>query len=40
MNVHVRKNRYEIAVFTALAALTSTLIGTLLHLAFTAQVIA
>jgi hypothetical protein len=39
MNVHVRKNRYAIAVFTALAALTSTLIGTLLHLGFTAQVI-
>ena len=40
MNVHVRKNRYEIAVFTALAGLTSMLIGTLLHLGFTAQVIA
>jgi hypothetical protein len=40
MNVHARKNRFEIAVFTALAALTSTLIGTLLHLGFTAQVIA
>jgi hypothetical protein len=40
MNVHVRKSRYEIAVFTALAVLTSTLIGTLLHLGFTAQVIA
>ena len=39
MNVHVRKNRYEIAVFTALAALTSMLIGTLIHLGFTAQVI-
>jgi len=37
MNVHVRKNRYEIAVFTALAVLTATLIGTLLHLGFTAQ---
>jgi hypothetical protein len=40
MNVHVRKNRYEIAAFTALATLTSLLIGTLLHLGFTAQVIA
>jgi len=40
MNVHVRKNRYEIAAFTALAALTSLLIGTLLHLGFTAPVIA
>jgi hypothetical protein len=40
MNVHVRKNRYEIAAFTALAALTSLLIGTLLHLGFTAEVIA
>jgi hypothetical protein len=40
MNVHVRKNRFEIAVFTALAALTSMLVGTLLHLAFMAQVIA
>ena len=40
MNVHVRKNRYEIAVFTALAALTSMLIGRQLHLGVKAQVIA
>ena len=40
MNVYSRKSRYEIAVFTALAALTSTLVGTLLHLGFAARVIA
>ena len=40
MSVSTRKTRFEVAVFTALAALTATLIGTLLHLGFTAQVIA
>ena len=39
MSVSSRKIRFEVAVFTALAALTSTLLGTLLHLGFTAQVI-
>lgn len=40
MSIHARKCRYETAVFTALAALTSMLIGTLLHLGFAAQVVA
>jgi hypothetical protein len=40
MSVATRKSGFEVAVFTALAALTATLIGTLLHLGFTAQVIA
>jgi hypothetical protein len=39
MSVSIRKIRFEVAVFTALAALTSTLLGTLVHLGFTAQVI-
>jgi hypothetical protein len=40
MTSYVPSRRFEVAVFSALAALTSVLIGTLLHAGFAIQVVA